>query len=107
MLFDDTYKMYLEELNISFSQLYKYPNYTANVSHQGPSRKGHMPDGFKGDKFGTSSAILDGDLFPQVKNKTNKEIKQDELKPVHKKQKNNLINKFKNLKTLGKFEKIS
>jgi hypothetical protein len=75
MSFDDTYKMFLEELTISFSQLYKYPDYTANVSNQGPSRKGNMPDGFKGDKFGTTSTTIEPDAFPQVKNKTRKEIK--------------------------------
>jgi hypothetical protein len=98
MLFDDTYKMYFEELNTSFSQLYKYPDYTANVSHQGPSRKGDMPDGFKGDKFGTSTAVIDGDLFPQTRNKTNKEIQKDKLKPVYAKRKKELIRNLKNLK---------
>jgi len=77
MLFDDTYKMFLEELDISFSQLYKFSDYTANVSNQGPSRKGNMPDGFKGDKFGTTSTTIEADAFPQVKNKTRKEIKKD------------------------------
>lgn len=98
MLFDDTYKMFLEELNISFSQLYKYPDYTANVSHQGPNRKGDMPDGFKGDKFGTSTITIGAEEFPQVKNKTRKEIKKEKLKNVNAKKEKALLDKLKKLK---------
>lgn len=98
MLFDDTYKMFLEELNISFSQLYKYPSYTANVSHQGPSRKGDMPDGFKGDKFGSSTITIGAEIFPQVKNKTRKEIKKEKLKKSNIKKQKQLLNNLIKLK---------
>jgi hypothetical protein len=98
MSFDDTYKMFLEELNISFSQLYKYPDYTANVSNQGPSRKGNMPDGFKGDKFGTSEITFGAEVFPQSKNKTRKEIRKDKLKNSNIKKEKALINDLKKLK---------
>lgn len=98
MLFDDTYKMFLEELNISFSQLYKYPDYTANVSHQGPSRNGSTPAGFKGDKFGTSEVTIGSEMFPQVKNKTRKEIKKEKLKNSNVKKEKALIDNLKKLK---------
>ena len=98
MLFDDTYKMFLEELNITFSQLYKYPDYTANVSSQGPSRKGNMPDGFKGDKFGTSEVTFGSEVFPQIKNKTRKEIKKEKLKNSNVKKEKTLLKNLKKLK---------
>jgi len=98
MLFDDTYKMFLEELTTSFSQLYKYPDYTANVSNQGPSRKGDMPDGFKGDKFGTSEVTVGSEMFPQAKNKTRKQIKKEKLKNLNIKKEKALINNLKKLK---------
>lgn len=98
MLFDDTYKMYLEELDISFSQLYKFPDYTANVSSQGPNRKGDMPDGFKGDKFGTSTVNIEAEVFPQVKNKTRKEIKKLKSAKVNLKREKNLIRDMQNKK---------
>lgn len=75
MLFDDTYKKLLEDLDTSFSQLYKYVNSTASATQQGPTRYGNIPDGFKGGKDGMNPSLVDGRIFPQKKNLTRKEIK--------------------------------
>ena len=98
MLFDDIYKVYMEELDISYSQLFKYPAYRARVSDQGPSQKGNTMDGFRGDTNSSGSTDIDANLFPQAQNKPLKEIKKDAKKSVYKKRERELLNRMKRIK---------
>ena len=98
MLFDDTYKMILEELDSSFSQLFKYRGCTASATQQGPVRYGTNPEGFKGGKDGITSYKVDGKIFPQTENMTRKELKQLKQKSESLKQQRLLNKKIKELK---------
>ena len=98
MLFDDTYKMILEELDTSFCQLFKYRGATASATQQGPVRYGKTPDGFKGDKDGLNTSTIDSRIFPQTKNLTRKKLKEIKNKKESLRKQRNLIKALKRKK---------
>jgi hypothetical protein len=90
--------MILEELDTSFSQLYKYPQYTASATQQGPVRYGSAPSGFKGDKDGIDPSKLDGRLFPQKNTLSKSQIKKIEKENKTKSLKKRLIKSMEKIK---------
>jgi hypothetical protein len=98
MLFDDTYKMILEELDTSFCQLFKYRGATASPTQQGPVRFGAAPDGFKGSKDGMNTSTLPSELFPQTKNLSRKELKKIENKQASLRKQRLLLKKLRQKK---------
>lgn len=98
MLFDDTCKLILEDLDSSFSQLFKYRGATASATQQGPTRFGKTPDGFKGSKDGVDPSLVDSRIFPQTENLTRKQLKEIKNKKETLRKQRNLIKALKRKK---------
>lgn len=103
MRFDEVYIQLLEDLDTSYSQLYKYPKFTASATTQGPVRYGPAPAGFKGDKDGIEASKIDGRLFPQKNNLSKKEKAKIKDSEKNSDLKNYLIDRLKELKSRKKY----
>lgn len=98
MQFDDVYHKLLEDLDTSYSQLYKYPKFTAQAVSQGPVRYGPAPSGFKGDKDGIDPSKIDGGLYYQKNSLSRAQKEEIEQHGKNKDLKQDLLRQFKNLK---------